>query len=48
MEIHAEPLDKKQIEELLDGYQPVPLGIKEDVDFRISLAGAQEKIALLY
>lgn len=48
MEIHAEPLDKKQIEELLDGYQTAPLGMKEDVDFRISLAGAQEKTALLW
>lgn len=48
MAIHAEPLDEKQIEELLDGYQTSPLGMKEDVDFRISLAGAQEKTALLW
>lgn len=48
METHAEPLNETQIEELLDGYQTAPLGMGEDVDFRISLAGAQEKIALLW
>lgn len=48
METHAEPLNETQIEELLDGYQTAPLGMGEDVDFRISLAGAQEKTALLW
>lgn len=48
MGTHAEPLNEKQIEELLDDYQTAPLGMKEDVDFRISLAGAQEKTALLW
>ena len=48
METHAEPLNENQIEELLDGYQTAPLGMSEDVDFRISLAGAQEKTALLW
>ncbi|BEM40376.1 serine/threonine-protein kinase HipA [Serratia marcescens] len=48
METHAEPLNENQIEELLDGYQTAPLGMDEDADFRISLAGAQEKTALLW
>lgn len=48
MEIRAEALNENQIEELLDGYQTAPLGMEEDVDFRISLAGAQEKTALLW
>lgn len=48
METHAEPLNENQIEELLDGYQTAPLGMDEGVDFRISLAGAQEKTALLW
>ncbi|MBW5406605.1 type II toxin-antitoxin system HipA family toxin [Morganella morganii] len=48
METHAEPLNDSRIEELLDSYQTAPLGMKEDTDFRISLAGAQEKTALLW
>lgn len=44
----AEPLDDLQIETLLDGYQMFPLGMREGDDFRISLAGAQEKTALLW
>ncbi|MGL6518456.1 type II toxin-antitoxin system HipA family toxin [Aeromonas caviae] len=44
----AEPLDDAQIELLLEGYQEAPLGMAEDVDFRISIAGAQEKTALLW
>lgn len=49
METQAEPLDEHQIETLLDGYQTAPLGMmEEDADFRISLAGAQEKTALLW
>lgn len=48
-EIVAEPLDEQQIESLLDGYQMAPLGMTEEgADFRISLAGAQEKTALLW
>ena len=48
-EIVAEPLDETQIESLLDGYQMAPLGMTEEgADFRISLAGAQEKTALLW
>ncbi|MDU4092772.1 MAG: HipA domain-containing protein, partial [Pantoea sp.] len=48
METQAEPLDSTQIEALLDGYQMAPLGMEEGADFRISLAGAQEKTALLW
>lgn len=48
METQAEPLDESQIEALLDGYQMAPLGMEEGADFRISLAGAQEKTALLW
>lgn len=48
MDTVAEPLDDTQIESLLAGYQMAPLGMKEGDDFRISLAGAQEKTALLW
>ncbi|MGL5040406.1 MAG: type II toxin-antitoxin system HipA family toxin [Aeromonas sp.] len=44
----AKPLDEGQIEALLDGYQVAPLGMEQGGDFRISLAGAQEKTALLW
>jgi len=48
-DIVAEPLDDDQIAALLEGYQMAPLGMtEEDADFRISLAGAQEKTALLW
>jgi serine/threonine-protein kinase HipA len=47
-EIHADPLSEPQIAALLRGYQYAPLGMEaESDDFRISLAGAQEKTALL-
>lgn len=49
MDMVAEPLDDEQIATLLDGYQMAPLGMTEEgADFRISLAGAQEKTALLW
>lgn len=44
----AEPLDERAIESLLAGYQEAPLGMTRSQDFRISLAGAQEKTALLW
>ena len=48
-EIHADPLSETEIAALLRGYQNAPLGMEvESDDFRISLAGAQEKTALLY
>ncbi|ANN81609.1 protein HipA [Aggregatibacter actinomycetemcomitans serotype f str. D18P1] len=33
---------------MLKNYRTFPLGMEESEDFRISLAGAQEKTALLY
>ena len=44
----AIPLSNQEIEHLLEGYQDAPLGMSKDHDFRISLAGAQEKTALLW
>lgn len=44
----ATPLTESQIAVLLAGYQTAPLGMTEHNDFRISLAGAQEKTALLW
>jgi serine/threonine-protein kinase HipA len=38
---------KKEIAEDLRNYKTLPLGMSEDRDFRISLAGAQEKTAYL-
>lgn len=45
--IKAEPLSEVEISEILTDYQASPLGMQEDSDFRISIAGAQEKTALL-
>lgn len=47
--ISYEPLSDKEIANILKNYQHNPLGMvnKED-DFRISIAGAQEKSAFLY
>lgn len=43
------PLDDDQVGQLIAGLARAPLGIDagEDADFRISVAGAQEKTALL-
>ncbi|MDD0824765.1 type II toxin-antitoxin system HipA family toxin [Mannheimia sp. AT1] len=46
--ILSQPLTEEEIEHTLLNYQSLPLGMKEQDDFRISLAGAQEKTALLY
>ncbi|MGM0429739.1 MAG: type II toxin-antitoxin system HipA family toxin [Pseudomonadota bacterium] len=47
--IDLSPLSEKHIAKILRGYQSkTPLGmLKDEADFRISLAGAQEKTALL-
>lgn len=45
--IEAEPLTEAAIAEMLRSYRTMPLGMREDKAFRISLAGAQEKTALL-
>ena len=45
--INGEAVDDDAIEKLLEGLAQAPLGLNEDDDFRISIAGAQEKTALL-
>lgn len=46
--IEAKPLSDKEISDLLKGYWINPLGMQDrEGDFRISIAGAQEKTALL-
>lgn len=46
--INATPIDDKSIAELLRNYKIAPLGMDKKTDFRISIAGAQEKTALLW
>lgn len=45
--LDGEPVDDEAIERLLNGLAQAPLGLNRDDDFRISVAGAQEKTALL-
>jgi serine/threonine-protein kinase HipA len=45
--IMGETVTDSAIEKLLQGLSKAPLGLSRDEDFRISLAGAQEKTALL-
>lgn len=45
--ITGEPVDDGEIEALLQNLAQAPLGLNRDDDFRISVAGAQEKTALL-
>ena len=47
-QITGESLNEHQIAELIRGYRVNPLGMDSEADFRISLAGAQEKTALLF
>ncbi|WP_407353167.1 type II toxin-antitoxin system HipA family toxin [Luteimonas sp. R10] len=47
-EISGEPVDEEAIERLLKSLAQAPLGLSRDDDFRISIAGAQEKTALLW
>lgn len=47
-EISGEPVDEEAIERLLKSLAQAPLGLSRDDDFRISVAGAQEKTALLW
>ena len=47
-EIEGEIIDDDAIETLLANLAGTPLGIDRDHDFRISVAGAQEKTALLF
>lgn len=46
--ITAEPIHNAAIASLLGSYQGAPLGMEKEHEFRISLAGAQEKTALLW
>ena len=45
--IDATPINEDKIAEILKNLESAPLGITEDETFRISIAGAQEKTALL-
>jgi serine/threonine-protein kinase HipA len=45
--IDAVPIDEREIDDILRNLATAPLGITEDESFRISIAGAQEKTALL-
>lgn len=46
--IRANPINDDAIDILLKHYQTAPLGMDRELDFRISIAGAQEKTALLW
>lgn len=46
--LEGEPLDEAAVERTLKGLSQAPLGLSRDDDFRISVAGAQEKTALLW
>ncbi|HEY5048976.1 MAG TPA: type II toxin-antitoxin system HipA family toxin [Rhizomicrobium sp.] len=45
--IEGNPINDAEIADMLDNLPRSPLGIERDEDFRISIAGAQEKTALL-
>lgn len=45
--IESEPISDAEIAETLKNYRTMPLGMSEEKEFRISVAGAQEKTALL-
>jgi serine/threonine-protein kinase HipA len=46
--VNGEPISKGEISTVLANLATSPLGIGDDEEFRISIAGAQEKTALLY
>lgn len=46
--IEGIPMDEKTIAEELKNYKSLPLGMSREQDFRISLAGVQEKTAFLW
>jgi serine/threonine-protein kinase HipA len=46
--IDGSPVDEDEIAQLLNNLASAPLGLEADQDFRISIAGAQEKTALLF
>ena len=45
--LEGEPVSEAQIADMLRSLASAPLGLDEEDDFRISIAGAQEKTALL-
>lgn len=47
-QVRGEPMSDADIAALIENLAISPLGLGDDKDFRISLAGAQEKTALLY
>ena len=47
-EIEGEFVNDRGIEQLLQNLAKAPLGLEREQDFRISVAGAQEKTALLF
>jgi len=46
--VESDLLNEAEIADTLRHYKALPLGMDEDDDFRISIAGAQEKTALLW
>lgn len=46
-QIEAETVSDAEIAGILQNYRTMPLGMQEDKEFRISVAGAEEKTALL-
>lgn len=46
--IRGEPVNDQEIEEILANLASAPLGMDREQEFRISVAGAQEKTALLW
>ncbi len=46
-QIEGKPIDDVGIADIINNLAKAPLGLGEDEDFRISIAGAQEKTALL-
>jgi serine/threonine-protein kinase HipA len=46
--VEGDPVSDDEIASIVDNLATAPLGITEDGSFRISIAGAQEKTALLY
>lgn len=46
--VKATPLSEEEIGKVLSSYGTMPLGIDPQADFRLSLAGAQEKTAFLF
>lgn len=45
--VEGKPVSNEDVAEIIENLAAAPLGLGEDADFRISIAGAQEKTALL-